>query len=78
MTLEYTNLLHSKALKIYPNWEFRFQNIPSGYPDLWSIGVNVTNFQKIAKIGSIMYSKTTASRLDNYVVILERESYFVD
>jgi hypothetical protein len=33
MGKEYSNLFHSKALKNYQNWNFWFENIPSGNPD---------------------------------------------
>jgi hypothetical protein len=29
---EYTNLFHSKALQYNPNWNFWFENVPSGNP----------------------------------------------
>jgi hypothetical protein len=29
-----TNIFHCKTLKIYPNWHFWFENIPSGNPGL--------------------------------------------
>jgi hypothetical protein len=33
MAKEYNKLFHSKTLqKIYPNWDFWFENIPSGNP----------------------------------------------
>jgi hypothetical protein len=32
MTIKCTNILNSKASKIYPNWEFWFENKPSGNP----------------------------------------------
>jgi hypothetical protein len=30
VSIKYTNTFDCKALKIYPNWDFRFENIPSG------------------------------------------------
>jgi hypothetical protein len=33
MTKKHTNIHHSKALKIYPNWDFWFENKSSGNPD---------------------------------------------
>jgi hypothetical protein len=33
MTLKHATIFHSKSpSKIYPNWDFRFENIPSGNP----------------------------------------------
>jgi hypothetical protein len=32
MSIEYTNIFHSKAQKISPNCDFWFENIPSGNP----------------------------------------------
>jgi hypothetical protein len=32
VTLKYTNIFNRQALKIYPNWDFWFENIPSGNP----------------------------------------------
>jgi hypothetical protein len=34
MAQEYTNLFHSKGIKLHPNWDFWFENIPSGIPVL--------------------------------------------
>jgi hypothetical protein len=36
MVLKYSNIVHYKTLhtyKIYPNWDFWFENMPSGNPD---------------------------------------------
>jgi hypothetical protein len=34
MGMQYINLFHSKALQIFfPNWDFWFENIPSGNPE---------------------------------------------
>jgi hypothetical protein len=33
MAIKYTNIFHYKILQIYPNWDFWFENIPSGNPD---------------------------------------------
>jgi hypothetical protein len=30
--INYINIFQSKALKIYPNWNFLFENKPSGNP----------------------------------------------
>jgi hypothetical protein len=32
MGIIYTKNFHSKALKIYPKWDYWFENIPSGNP----------------------------------------------
>jgi hypothetical protein len=32
LAIKYTNLFHCKTLKIYPNWDFGFENMPSGNP----------------------------------------------
>jgi hypothetical protein len=32
MAIKYINIFHSKASKIYPNWDFCNENIPSGNP----------------------------------------------
>jgi hypothetical protein len=32
MTITYTSIFHSKASKIYPNWDFWFENKPSDNP----------------------------------------------
>jgi hypothetical protein len=34
MTIGYTNFFNSKRFKIYPNWNFWFENRPSGNPGL--------------------------------------------
>jgi hypothetical protein len=34
MVTKYNNFFHSKALQIYPNWYFWFENKPSGNPAL--------------------------------------------
>jgi hypothetical protein len=33
MTIKYTSIFHSKALQ---NWDFWFENTPSGNPDLYN------------------------------------------
>jgi hypothetical protein len=40
MPIKYTNILNSKALQnlIYPNWDFWFENKPSGNPDVHYVG----------------------------------------
>jgi hypothetical protein len=32
MAIQYTNLFQYKAAKIYPNWDFCFENVPPGNP----------------------------------------------
>jgi hypothetical protein len=32
LAIKFTNICHCKTLKIYPNWDFWFENIPSGNP----------------------------------------------
>jgi hypothetical protein len=32
MNINYNNIFHSKALQIYPNWDFWFEKMPSGNP----------------------------------------------
>jgi hypothetical protein len=32
MVIKYNNIFHSKTLKNYPNWDFWFENKPSGNP----------------------------------------------
>jgi hypothetical protein len=34
MATKYINSFQSEALKIDPNWDFWFENKPSGYPDI--------------------------------------------
>jgi hypothetical protein len=33
MVIKYSNIYHSKDLQIYINWDFWFENKPSGNPD---------------------------------------------
>jgi hypothetical protein len=39
MTIKYTKNIQSKAPKIYPNWDFWFENKPSGNPALFLEGL---------------------------------------
>jgi hypothetical protein len=32
MAIKYTSIFRSKVLQIYPNWDFWFENKPSGNP----------------------------------------------
>jgi hypothetical protein len=32
MVKKYNNIFHSKSLQIYPNWNFWYENKPSGNP----------------------------------------------
>jgi hypothetical protein len=34
VAIKYTNIFHCKTPKIYPNWVFWFENMPSGNPAL--------------------------------------------
>jgi hypothetical protein len=43
-----TNISISRATKIYPNWDFWFQNIPSGNPALAQKMIIALSFKKIA------------------------------
>jgi hypothetical protein len=33
MVIKYTKIFHTRPSKIYPNWDFWFENKPSGNPD---------------------------------------------
>jgi hypothetical protein len=33
MDIKYTNIVHCETLQNYPNWDFGFENMPSGNPD---------------------------------------------
>jgi hypothetical protein len=37
-----TNIFQSKALQKYPKWYFRYENIPSGNPDLAALELRAT------------------------------------
>jgi hypothetical protein len=64
IVIKYTNIFHHK---IYPNWEFWYENIPSGKP--------VLNSKKIAFSRQLMYpivfilnSLLARNCLDNYFI----------
>jgi hypothetical protein len=44
MAITYINIFQSKALQNYPNWDFWFENKPSGNPGLPRVGVLVKKY----------------------------------
>jgi hypothetical protein len=46
MSIKYINIFQYKALKNYPNWDFWFENKPSGNPVKEYAAVKKTNLAK--------------------------------
>jgi hypothetical protein len=55
MTKNYTNIFHCKALKkTYPNWDFWFENVPSGWQPCVSCHFKVHSARQVVprKLGA--------------------------
>jgi hypothetical protein len=53
MAITYINIFLHKALQIYPNWDFWFENKPSGNLDLAFVGSDVGAVVTISFIASL-------------------------